>query len=209
MPAKPDPEGRWKRRAHARPDEILDAALEAFVERGFDAARMEDVASRAGLSKAGVYLYFKSKDALLKALITREVAPIAAHAEALARAGVEDPEATLRMIARFAVARLLDPRVFAVPRLIVSISNRFPDIAAFYRAEVVDRARGAITTIIRAGIARGVFRDIDPDVAMRLFAGPFMFEALWRHVLAGEPGIADPDAILDTILSMLRKEDGR
>ena len=209
MTPKPDPEGRWKRRAHARPDEILDAALDAFVEKGFDAARMEDVAARAGLSKAGVYLYFESKDALLKALIVREVAPIAQRAEALAIAGVEDPEATLRAIATFALSRLFDPRVFAVPHLLISISNRFPDIVAFYRAEVIDRARGAITTIIRAGVAKGVFRDIDPDIAMRLFVGPFMFEALWRHVLGAEPCIRDPKAILDMIMAMLRKEDLR
>ncbi|MBT9447129.1 MAG: TetR/AcrR family transcriptional regulator [Hyphomonadaceae bacterium] len=209
MSPKPAPEGRRKRRAHARPDEILDAALAAFIEKGFDATRMEDVAARAGLSKAGVYLYFESKDALLKALIVREVAPIAQRAEALAIAGAEDPEATLRAIATLALSRLFDPRVFAVPHLLISISSRFPEIVAFYRAEVIERARGAITSIIRAGIAKGVFRDIDPDIAMRLFVGPFMFEALWRHVFAGEPGIRHSDDILDLILSMLRKEAAR
>jgi AcrR family transcriptional regulator len=206
-PSDPDP--RWKRRADARPDEILDAALDLFVEKGFDAARMEDVARRAGLSKAGVYLYFDSKDALLKALITREVTPVAQRAEALAAAGTADPEQALRMIATFVVSRLADARVFAVPRLVISISNRFPEIAAFYRAEVIDRARLAVTTIIRAGIAKGDFRDIDPDIAVRLLVGPFMFEALWRHVFAGEPGIHDANAVLDLTLSLFRKEAAR
>lgn len=206
MTPRPDPEGRWKRRAHARPDEILDAALDAFIEKGFDAARMEDVAARAGLSKAGVYLYFESKDALLKALITREVAPVAQRAEALAVAGAADPEATLRAIATFALSRLLDPRVFAIPRLVISISNRFPDIATFYRTEVIDRARAALTSIIRAGVANGDFRDIDPEIALRMIVGPFMFEAMWRNVFAGEPGIRDANAVLDLTLGILKAD---
>jgi AcrR family transcriptional regulator len=207
MAAKQDTEGRWKRRAHARPDEILDAALDAFLEKGFDAARMEDVAVRAGLSKAGVYLYFESKDALLKALIVREVAPVAERAEALAAGGEADPETALRMIATFALSRLVDPRVFAIPRLVISISNRFPDIADFYRTEVIDRARAALTSIIRAGIAKGAFRDVDPEIALRIIVGPFMFEALWRNVFAGAPGIKDANAVLDLTLGSLKRGD--
>ncbi len=57
------------RRPGERPAEILAAALELFAEKGFSATRMDDVAARAGLSKAGVYLYFKDKTALLKALV--------------------------------------------------------------------------------------------------------------------------------------------
>lgn len=206
MADQPDPETRWKRRSDARPDEILDAALDLFVEKGFDAARMEDVAKRAGLSKAGVYLYFDSKEALLKALIVREVAPVAQRAEAMAMAGAAQPEQALRMIAGFVVSRLSDARVFSVPRLVISISNRFPEIAQFYRDEVIDRARMAVGAIVRAGIAKGDFREIDPDIAVRLIVGPFMFEALWRHVFAGEPGIRDANAVLDLTLSLLRKE---
>ena len=209
MADRPDPETRWKRRADARPDEILDAALDLFVEKGFDAARMEDVAKRAGLSKAGVYLYFDSKEALLRALIVREVAPVAQRAEAMATAGAADPEQALRMIAGFVVSRLSEARVFSVPRLVISISNRFPEIAQFYRAEVIDRARTAVAAIVRAGIAKGDFRDIDPDIAVRLIVGPFMFEALWRHVFAGEPGIRDANAVLDLTLSLLKKETAR
>ncbi|MDZ4775230.1 MAG: TetR/AcrR family transcriptional regulator [Alphaproteobacteria bacterium] len=207
MAERPDPEARWRRRAKARPDEILNAALDSFLEKGFEAARMEDVAAKADLSKAGVYLYFESKEALLKALIVREVAPVAQRAEALAASGAADPEAALRMIAAFALSRLTDPRVFAVPRLVISISNRFPDIATFYKTEVIDRARAALTSIVRAGTARGVFRDIDPDIAVRLIIGPFMFEALWRHVFAGEPGITDADAVLDLVMGVLKRGD--
>ena len=58
-----------RRRPEARPDEILDAALSVFAEQGFTAARVEDIARRAGLSKGAVYLYFPSKEAMLNALV--------------------------------------------------------------------------------------------------------------------------------------------
>jgi AcrR family transcriptional regulator len=186
---------RWSRRSDARPDEILDAALEEFETAGFDSARMEDVARRAGISKAGVYLYFDSKEALLKALIHREVTPIAARVEALAKAGQADPASALQRISGVALVLLVQPRIFAIPRLVISIAQRFPDIAALYRTEVVDRLRAAMTGLIRSGIALGQFRtDIDPELAIRTIVGPIMFEALWRNVLGGAPAIADPEA---------------
>src|SRR3954469_24062736 len=92
---KPEPEARWKRRAGARPDEILDAALAEFTERGFEAARMEDIAKRAGISKGGVYLYFPSKTALLEALIEAKVSPLARLAQTIAATGADDPMAAL------------------------------------------------------------------------------------------------------------------
>lgn len=180
------PKTRWRRRAAARPDEILDAALDVFIEAGFDAARMDDIAARAGLSKAGVYLYFDSKEALLRALIDREVAPVARRLAAFAEAGSADPEGTLRAMAGFASARLGDPRLFAVPRLIIAISGRFPDIADYYRTEIVARAVAALSGLIAKGIAQGAFRPVDPATAVRAIIGPVMFAALWRHVLRGD-----------------------
>src|SRR5215469_10784815 len=102
MPAKASiqtQKTRWTRRADARPEEILDAALEEFTEKGFEAARMEDVAKRAGLSKAGVYLYFPSKIAVLEALIDAKVAPLARLVGTIAEHGAADPVMALRMMA--------------------------------------------------------------------------------------------------------------
>ena len=187
-PASP----RWTRRSEARPDEILDGALEEFERAGFDGARMEDVARRARISKAGVYLYFDSKEALLMALIQREIAPIVQRVEMLAMAGAADPSQTLKLIAANALSLLSQPRVFAIPRLVISISRRFPDIMRLYRTEVVDRVRAALCGLIRRGIELGQFRDVDPEVAVRTIAGPIMFEAMWQNVLDGAPAVVDP-----------------
>jgi AcrR family transcriptional regulator len=171
------------RRPDARPDEILDAALNVFAAQGFDRARMEDIAAQAGLSKAGIYLYFTSKSELLRALIARTVAPVAQRAAALAHHGVADPVATLRAVVAMAAAALDDPGVIAVPRLVISAANSFPDVVDAYRAEVVDPMRRALRLLVESGVAKGVFAPIDPDEAVRLFMGPILFEALRRHVL--------------------------
>ncbi len=201
------PSTRWKRRAAARPDEILDAALDVFIEAGFDAARMDDIAARAGISKAGVYLYFDSKEALLRALISREIAPIAMQLTAIAEAGQADPEATLRLMATAAIERLSDQRFFAVPRLIIAISGRFPDIADFYRTEIVETAMAALAKLVSAGIDKGVFRPVDPVLAVRAIIGPVMFAALWRHVLRGDLDIPPAKVIegqVDLLLNGLK-----
>ena len=85
---------RWRRRKEARPDEILAAALESFAERGFAATRLEDVATRAGISKGTLYLYFRSKEELFKAVVRATLLPNLVRVEALA-ASFEGPSALL------------------------------------------------------------------------------------------------------------------
>lgn len=189
-------ETRWRRRAEARPEEILDAALDEFTERGFEAARMEDIAKRAGISKGGIYLYFPSKTALLEALIEAKVAPLARLAQAIAATGVNDPMSALRMIATAAAHRLGDGKVFAVPRLVISVSGRFPEIAEYYRVHVVELARGALESLIEAAMAKGALRRVDAQAAARAFIGPILFEALWTHVLKGESTLNDPEKLI-------------
>lgn len=194
---------RWRRRAGARPEEILEAALAEFTERGFDAARMEDIAKRAGISKGAVYLYFESKDALLRAMIEAKIGPLAAQAEMIARAGAADPAGALKTLAAAASMRLRDPQIVAVPRLVIGLSARFPEIADFYRTQVVERARAALESLIAAGIAKGVFRDVDPRAAARAFIGPIFFEAMWTHVLRGESTFAEPEKLVESHLNLL------
>lgn len=197
------PSRKWTRRADARPEEILEAALAEFVERGFEAARMEDIARRAGLSKAGVYLYFESKDALLKALIQSRITPLIQQALATGLANAADPKMALRMIAAGIAERLRDPKNFAVPKLVISLSGRFPEIADFYRSHVVEQARRALEGLMAAGIAQGVFRNVDPKAAARAFIGPILFEALWAHILRGESALDDPATLASTHLDLL------
>ncbi|ANP48045.1 hypothetical protein ATE48_11705 [Candidatus Viadribacter manganicus] len=200
-------EPRWRRRAEARPEEILEAALEEFGARGFEAARMEDIAKRAGLSKAAIYLYFQSKVALLEALIEAKVGPLAQTAQMIASAGSADPLNALRTLATAAAFRLNDPALLAVPRLVIGISGRFPEIATYYREHVVEKARGALEALIEGAMAKGQIRRADKNAIVRAFIGPLFFEAMWTHVLGGETALHDPQKLIkqqfDVLLSGL------
>lgn len=187
MPTAP----KFRRRSDARPEEILDAALAVFAERGFDAARMDDIAGEAGVSKGALYLYFESKEALLKGLVEREVAPVAARVRALAESGAGDPEATLRLIVRTATQLTQAPGFAATPRIVLAIAARFPEIGRHYRERVVDIVLGAIETLIRKGVATSVFRNVDAGAAARMVMGPVLLKALHVHILGGAP---DKDA---------------
>lgn len=183
---------KFRRRADARPDEILDAALAVFTEKGFDAARVDDIATRAGLSKGAVYLYFDSKDALLKGLIEREVAPAAHRLRALAEASGEDVRATLTLLVTVATQLLSDPRIFATPKLVLSVAARFPEIGDYYRKRVIDEAIGAISALHMKGVASGIFRQADSDTVARMVMGPLLVYAMRKHVL-GAKDKSSPD----------------
>ncbi len=186
-----------------RPEEILEAALAEFTENGFDAARMEDIARRAGISKAGVYLYFPSKTALLEALIEAKVAPLARQAENIAAAGQADPLGALRQLARAAAYLLADAKNFAVPRLVIGISGRFPEIAEYYRTHVVEIARAALVRLIEAATAHGAIRGADQNAVVRAFVGPLFFEAMWTHVLRGESALGNPEKLIEQHFDIL------
>lgn len=199
----------WERRAEARPDEILDAALDEFIVQGFDAARMEDIARRAGISKGAIYLYFTGKEALLRGLIEREVKPVFDRVMTLAQGGAADPKGTLRGIATMMCAVMTDARIAAIPFLVVSISNRFPDIAQFYRREVIEKARAALEGLVAEGVEKGQFRKVDPKIVSRAFIGPMMFEVIWTHVLKGPTDLGNQkwiEAQFDVLLHGLEEE---
>jgi AcrR family transcriptional regulator len=201
------------RRPEARPDEILDAALATFSEVGFAAARIEDIAARAGLSKGALYLYFESKEALLKALVRRLADHVVGAAEHLVAAQDADAEQTLRSLLTFMALQLSNPRVSAAPRIVIAEAQRFPEIASFYRSAVIDRAQRLLAALIDRGVAQGVFRDIDRAVALRGCAGPMLVHMLLSTVFADpkNPGPAPEvlaSGIADMILNGLKAKDG-
>jgi len=203
------PAPKFRRRADARPEEILDAALAVFTERGFDAARVDDIASRAGISKGAVYLYFDSKEALLRGLIEREVAPAAQRLRTLAESGGDDPKATLSLLVTVATQLLSDARMFATPKLVLSVAPRFREIAEFYRKRVIDEAIGALAMLHRKGVDTGAFRDADSDTVARMVIGPILVHAMRKHVLGAKDAAPPADraaAHLDILFEGLAKK---
>lgn len=202
MTRTPDaPPRKFRRRAEARPDEVLDAALDLFISRGFAATRVEDIATSAGISKGAVYLYFPSKEAILEALVRRAIVPVAENASALALAGAGNPADVLRTIVGLVAGRLAESRNAAIPRLLIGEAGKFPELARMYRAEVIDRALPAIRGLLLRGIEEGVFRPVDPDLAVRNIIGPVLANVIMTEVF--EFPMPDARAFAESHLDIL------
>jgi AcrR family transcriptional regulator len=172
---------KFRRRAEARPDEVLGAALAVFSEKGFAAARVEDVAKRAGVSKGTVYLYFPSKEALIEGIVKRAVAPIAAQALPDLDKFDGDPRLPITMLMTVLGQTLAQPDKIAIPRLILREVMSFPFIATFYREEVIMKVMPALAGLIRRGVESGKLRPVDPELTVRSIIGPLI-----AHVALGE-----------------------
>ena len=180
-------EPKFRRRAGARPDEVLDAALKLFAAQGFAPTTVEAVARAAGLSKAAVYLYFPSKKALLAGLVRRAVRPMADMALGQIADYRGDPRPVIAMMMRLMAARLSEPAVFAVPSLILREAAVAPEMAQVYREEVLDRVLPAARGLIAQGVAGGFIRAVDPDLTIRSIMGPVLAHLLLAQVFGVQP----------------------
>jgi len=178
------------RRPNARPGEILEAALDLFSERGFAAARLEDIASRAGLSKASIYLYYKDKNRLLNAIVEAMAVTNVLSVAAMADSHQGPMMPLLRGILQHLGQRLAQGRLPDLIKLIISESRAHPDLGRLYLDRVVNRALPLFRKLIERGVASGEFRPVDADLAARCLVGPMLLTAVWKSVF--EPIGAEP-----------------
>lgn len=178
---------KFRRRAEDRPDEILDAALELFLERGFERTRVDDIARAAGLSKGAVYLYFPTKEAVLEAVVGRAVLPVADQALALIGSYRGDPRPVLARIFEMMSANLVKPGVGRIPRLVLRESLIAPNIAALYRRDVLGRMIPALEGLIRQGVEGGHIRPVDPELTVRSLIGPIIVHVIMAEMFGVAP----------------------
>lgn len=173
-----------RRKKEARPAELLAAALDVFRAKGFAATRMDDIAAQARVSKGLIYLYYPSKQAIFEALVRERLVPNLTRIEAAMAASQAPAPDRLRLVIA-ALSRVAeDPRILALPRLVATEAGHFPDLARFYRQEVIARGLALIGGIIRDGIAEGAFRPVEAEPAARLFMAPLIMTALWQNAFA-------------------------
>jgi AcrR family transcriptional regulator len=195
---------KFRRRAEARPDEVLDAALALFVEKGFAATRVEDIASRAGLSKGAVYLFFPRKEAILEGLVKRAVRPIADNALGFLENYAGDPRLVIGTVLKMIAGRIADPKLIAIPRLLVREIVNFPDFAQMYRREVLDRVIPAVTALIASGVREGYFRPVDPELTLRSIVGPIVLHMMIAEIFGITPkGGIEIERMIDNHLTIL------
>ena len=172
-----------QRRKEARPHELLEAALTLFVEKGFAATRAEEVAQLAGVSKGTLYLYYPSKEELLKAVIAHYLSSRIADTAKEVRQ-IDGPMAPV-------LRNMLVPwwqQMHASPasgtfKLIISEVRNFPEIAEFYVREVIEPGHELVGTILRRGIASGEFRAVDIESTVHSLLLPMVMCCTHKHAL--------------------------
>ena len=194
-------EPRYQRRKEDRPQEITEAAFSVFAEKGYAAARVEEVAKRAGVSKGLMYLYFKTKEELFKAVVKSVVVR---RVDAL----VDAVETTDKTSEEFIRGPLLDfmKRVPGSPiaiviRLLISEGQRHPDLVDFYWDNVVSKGLTAISRFIKRGVERGEFRETAINDLPQLVLAPMMLSMIWRILFAKRE--LDTDKLMETQIDMI------
>lgn len=198
-----DSKRRWERRKEARPHELLAAALDIFVERGYAATRLEDVARRAGVSKGTLYLYFTNKEELFKAVVRENIVPAIGDAENQIANFDGHSADLLRAIVYGWWERIGATKASGIVKLVMAEANNFPDLAQFYREEVIERGTAMMTRMLERGVERGELRPLDVTIATQVLLAPMLMLMMWKHSVGPcDQSDLDPHQFLTNFLDI-------
>mgnify|MGYP001551024723 FL=1 len=172
--------GVREQRSAARREAILSAALDEFSSRGFEAARLDDVAKRAGVAKGTIYLYFRDKETLFQELLRTMLTPLIGTIEALG-AGDMPLSALTEQIVELFVREIYETRRKDVIRLMITEGRRFPKLAEFYYREVLSRIIAAMRGLLRRAAARGEVPEALAEFP-QLIAAPGLIAIVWNSL---------------------------
>ena len=195
-----------ERRKQARPGELLDAALDLFVEKGFSAARVDEVAERAGVSKGTLFLYFQSKEDLFKAVVRENIVhqfPKWQEEFVLFQGSSAD---MLRYALLSWWERIGKTRASGIAKLVMSEAQNFPEIAEFYQEEVIQPGNAMIRRILERGMHSGEFRLLDLEQAVHIIVAPMIFLMMWKHSMgacAASAKTLDPEQFIHMQVDVL------
>ncbi len=192
---------RYQSRKEERPQEITEAAFQAFAEKGYAATRVEEVAQRAGVSKGLLYLYFKTKEELFKAVIKSVVIRrVDALVAALEKTELSSEDFLRGPLLEFMKSVPGSP-VAVVIRLMISEGHRHPDLVDYYWENVVSKGLAAISRFIDRGVQRGEFRATAVSELPQLLLAPVMLAVIWRILFARRD--LDTDKLIATHIDMI------
>ncbi len=201
-----------ERRKDARPGELLAAALELFVEKGYAATRAEEVAKRAGVSKGTLFLYFSSKEELFKAVVRENISGKFNEW----KAEIDSFQGSSADLLRFSIhawwERIGSTKASGITKLMMSEAGNFPELAAFYQHEVIRPGNDLLRRVLQRGVDRGEFRPIDLRYGVYTMLAPMLFLATWKHSLGTCAGADDIDpekyiqVQVDTLLHGITQE---
>ena len=172
---------KFRRRKEARPAEIVEAAFAVFAEKGFAAARLDDIASRAGVSKGALYLYYETKEALFEAVVTSRVGANLAQVREMIGSFPGPFGVLLARLVPTMAAVMGNSPVGAIGKMVIGEGRNFPELARYWREAVVEPMLGSLTGAITAAQGRGEVRPGDPRLYAVQIAAPFLMAVLWRE----------------------------
>ncbi len=206
-PTPPAEAGVRQRRKEARPQELLEAALALFVEKGFAASRAEEVAQRAGVSKGTLYLYYPSKEELFKAVVRHNLSSLIAEGEETASQFEGSSSELLSHLLHTWWQRVGATPAAGIHKIVLSEVRNFPELAQFYTDEVIVPADRLFTRCVQRGIERGEFRPMPLHEVAHALMAPIIFMAIHRHSFGCCPvrgGVdVDPTLVLNTHLDLV------
>jgi AcrR family transcriptional regulator len=174
-------EPKFRRRKAARPGEIVEAALAVFAERGFAAAKLDDIARRAGVSKGALYLYFETKEEIFRAVVSQAIAP---NMQAIRMVVASHPgplSDLLRMVAARVALLIESLPVGGVIKMVIAEAGNFPELARVWHDDLVAHILGAMTDAIAAAQGRGEVRPGDPRMYALEIIAPMLVAVIWRE----------------------------
>jgi AcrR family transcriptional regulator len=196
-----------QRRKEARPQELLDAALSVFVEKGFAAAKIEEVAQCAGVSKGTLYLYYPSKEELFKAVVRQNLSALIAEGQELAAQYEGSSADLLGELLHIWWQRVGNTPAAGIHKIVLSEVRNFPELAQFYTDEVILPADQLFCGCVQRGIDSGEFRPMPLHEVAQALMAPVIFMAIHRHSFGACPvhGAADisPENVLNTHLDLM------
>lgn len=195
------PEPRYRRRKEERPQEITEAAFAAFAEKGYAATRVDDVAKRAGVSKGLLYLYFKTKEELFKAVVRSFVVPKIDALVAIIDSSELSSEEFLRGPFLDFVKTLPGSPVSVLIRLMIAEGPKHPDLLQYYWDKVVSRGLAAITELLERGVENGEFQRSIVNDLPHLFVMPVVFSVVFKSLF--EKQCPDTDRLIETQVDLL------
>jgi AcrR family transcriptional regulator len=174
-------QGERAKRSASRREAILAAALEEFSAHGFEAARLDDVARRAGIAKGTIYLYFNDKEELFQALVRSFISPVVGTLEQVAH--IEAPFPVLvEQLGELFVREIVETRRKDIIRLIFSEGQRFPKLAEFYYREVISRALVAVRAVLSRALERGEIKNEALVRFPQLLVAPGLVAIIWKSL---------------------------
>lgn len=172
---------KFRRRKADRPGEIVQAAMQVFAEKGFAAARLDEIAARAGVSKGALYLYFETKEDLFRAVVGQVVAPNIAQVKAMAAAHPGPFSDLIRGLSAHVVGVVQATPVGGVVKMVIGEARNFPELARVWHDDLVSQALGALAAAVEAAQARGEVKPGDPRAFALQLISPLLVGVIWRE----------------------------